>query len=55
VYTYSACINAFAKSNEPDAPIQAEALLKGMKMSYEAGDMDVKPNVVNYNSVINAW
>lgn len=55
MYTYSACINAFAKSNEPDAPIQAEALLKGMKMSYEAGDMDVKPNVVNYNSVINAW
>jgi pentatricopeptide repeat domain (PPR motif) len=55
VYTYSACINAFAKSNEPDAPIQAEALLKGMKRSYEAGDMDVRPNVVNYNSVMNAW
>jgi pentatricopeptide repeat protein len=26
-----------------------------MKKAYEAGDMDVKPNVVNYNSVINAW
>ena len=26
-----------------------------MKKAYLAGDMDVKPNVVNYNSVINAW
>ena len=26
-----------------------------MQRAYEAGDMDVKPNVVNYNSVINAW
>jgi hypothetical protein len=24
VYTYSACINAFAKSEDPNAPIQAE-------------------------------
>lgn len=55
MYTYSACINAFAKSADPDAPKQAEALLADMKMAYEAGDMDVKPNVVNYNSVINAW
>jgi hypothetical protein len=55
VFTYSACINAFAKSEDPDAPKQAEALLADMKRSHQAGDMDVKPNVVNYNSVINAW
>ena len=55
VYTYSACINAFAKSSDSDAPKRAEALLADMKKAYEAGDMDVKPNVVNYNSVINAW
>ncbi len=55
VYTYSACINAFAKSEDPDAPKHAEALLEDMKTAYAAGDMDVKPNVVNYNSVINAW
>ncbi len=55
VYTYSACINAFAKSEDPNAPKQAEALLEDMKKAYQAGDMDVKPNVVNYNSVINAW
>lgn len=26
-----------------------------MKRAYKEGDMDVKPNNVNYNSVINAW
>ena len=55
VYTYSACLNAFAKSSDLDAPNQAETLLADMIKAYEAGDMDVKPNVVNYNSVINAW
>ena len=55
VYTYSACINAFAKSDDLDSPKQAELLLEDMKNAYKNGDMDVKPNVVNYNSVINAW
>jgi len=55
VYTYSACINAFAKSSDSESPVRAEALLGDMQRAYEAGDMDVKPNVVNYNSVINAW
>jgi hypothetical protein len=44
-------MNAFAKSAEIDAPHKAELLLDQMKSAYEAGDMDVKPNVVNYNSV----
>ena len=48
VYTYSACMNAFAKSAEMDAPTKAEALLKEMKKAYEAGDMDAKPNVVSW-------
>lgn len=55
VYTYSACINAFAKSTDSEAPQRAQALLTDMKRAYEAGDIDVIPNVINYNSVINAW
>jgi len=55
VYTYSACINAFAKSSDVDAPLHAEALLNRMKDCVQAGDISLKPNVINYNSCINAW
>ena len=44
-------MNAFAKSADTDAPYKAELLLEEMKSAYDVGDMDVKPNVVNYNSV----
>lgn len=55
VYTYSACINAFAKSHALDAPNHAEALLSRMKECVQAGDTTLQPNVVNYNACINAW
>jgi pentatricopeptide repeat protein len=55
VYTYSACINAFAKSSDLEAPNHAENLLSRMKECVLAGDRSLNPNVVNYNACINAW
>jgi len=55
VFSYSACINAFAKSPDEDAPERAEELLTAMKDRYEKGDWRLRPTVVMYNSIINAY
>uniref|UniRef100_A0A7S4VJ51 Uncharacterized protein n=1 Tax=Ditylum brightwellii TaxID=49249 RepID=A0A7S4VJ51_9STRA len=34
---------------------RAEQILKGMQEAYESGDETVKPNVITFNAVINAW
>uniref|UniRef100_A0A7S2L7W9 Pentacotripeptide-repeat region of PRORP domain-containing protein n=1 Tax=Leptocylindrus danicus TaxID=163516 RepID=A0A7S2L7W9_9STRA len=33
----------------------AEKILRQMQSSYQAGDFDLKPNVITYNAVIKAW
>ena len=59
---YNTVITAWSKSLDVDndynitAVIQAETLLNEMKQIYqESGDGDIKPDVISYASVINAY
>jgi len=53
--SFNTVINAYAKSNDPDAPLRAEALLGEMYDAFEAGNLAVKPDAVTFSSVINCW
>jgi pentatricopeptide repeat protein len=48
-------INLCSKSNRDDMPEIAERLLSAINDWYSRGDLDVGPNTVTYNSVINCW
>ena len=49
-------INAWSKSRQQDAPQQALAILKGMMVMYKKdGNKCIRPNVITYTSVINAF
>jgi pentatricopeptide repeat protein len=53
--SFNTVINAYSKSDEPDAPLRAEALLAKMYDSFAAGNHGVKPNAITFSSVINCW
>ena len=48
-------INVCSKSNRDDMPEIAERLLSAINDWYSRGDLDVGPNTITYNSVINCW
>ena len=48
-------INCLAKSGGKDAAEEAERLLSFMHHRHDAGETDVKPNVVTYGAVIDAY
>lgn len=56
VVTYSSLLNCWAKSNHPDAPLRAEAILQHMQQqSRDTNNPAIRPNTLSYNSVLNAW
>ncbi|GFH48301.1 hypothetical protein CTEN210_04777 [Chaetoceros tenuissimus] len=61
VRTYSTVIDAYSRmtyngQDGVDGAEAAQALLERLRMLYEStGDESMKPNVISYNSVINAW
>lgn len=55
VVTFSSVIDAWAKSGQVDAPLQAEAVLNKMIDLSDSGWYEVTPNVISYSSVISAW
>jgi hypothetical protein len=46
-FTYTAVIDAWAKSGYRGAAARADQLLDKMESKYLAGDMDLKPNTVS--------
>lgn len=46
-------INAIARSRQH--PERSEAILDRLESLYESGELDVQPDTVCYNAVINAW
>lgn len=50
--SYSNVIKAHARNDEPEA---AERVFKEMREKYSQGFPLLKPNIIIYNSVINAW
>lgn len=56
VYTFSSLMNAWAKSQRPDAPDRVEALLDQMHdLHLEHPHWDVAPNHVAYTTAIDTW
>ena len=78
VVTYTSLLNCWAKSNHPEAPLRAEAILREMQNHHDQHDQHVaanhsdddddanennkkaavvvvRPNVISYNMVMNAW
>ena len=52
---YSAVINCWSKSNRPEGPSRCLDILKTMISKYkEDGNVDVKPDIITYNSIIDA-
>ena len=51
-FTYTAVIDAWAKSGYRGAAARADQLLDKMEAKYLAGDVDLKPNSYTYNAVI---
>ncbi len=51
VKSYSNCIDAWAASNEMDAPQRAEELLRQIELQFLRGNTEMKPSVVTYGTV----
>ena len=48
-------MRAWAESTQPDSGEQAQRVLNQMQKWYEEGKISVRPNVVCYTTVMNAW
>ncbi len=53
-HSFTSVINAYAKSNLPDADERAEAMLLRMQNLYEAGIITARPSVRTFTAVIDA-
>lgn len=53
--TYNTCLNAYAKSNEENAPQIAESILSRMELMFERGDKHIQPSLISYSTVMNAY
>jgi len=45
----------WSRSNHPDAPHRAEAILNGMNDRYTAGDIDMRPSRGAFTTVMLSW
>eukprot|EP00531_Pseudo-nitzschia_arenysensis_P006716 CAMPEP_0116119008 /NCGR_PEP_ID=MMETSP0329-20121206/2411_1 /TAXON_ID=697910 /ORGANISM="Pseudo-nitzschia arenysensis, Strain B593" /LENGTH=835 /DNA_ID=CAMNT_0003612679 /DNA_START=62 /DNA_END=2566 /DNA_ORIENTATION=+ len=52
--TYNICINAWARSKHPEAPIRAENLLRRVVSLGESGDQ-IEPSEEAFSAVMNTW
>ncbi|CAB9525801.1 Pentatricopeptide repeat-containing protein [Seminavis robusta] len=53
---FTACINAWAHSQAPDAPEKAESLVRVMQLLDEEQELDdIKPTVFTLNALLNCW
>jgi pentatricopeptide repeat protein len=52
---YNAVMNAWSRSNQPNAVRQAQALFDELTQKYEAGDSGIKPNLHTFATLITAW
>ena len=56
IFTYNGVINCWSKSNRPEAPHHAHVILQTMISKFkENGNINIRPNVITYSSVIDAY
>lgn len=48
-------MDAYAKTKSSDAGINAERIFKQLEKAYTNGNLNAKPNVHSFNTVMNAW
>ena len=53
--TWGSLLRAFAESGLPDCGEQAQRVLDKFESLYESGDSRIRPNVVCYTTVMQAW
>lgn len=53
--TFNALLDASAKSKRPDAGQRAEQTLEWMQQMHDTRGLNTAPDIVSWNSVINAW
>ena len=53
--SYNIVINAWGKSNDTHAANRATMILREMQERYTDGQVGIKPNLISFTSVINAW
>jgi hypothetical protein len=54
-YSFNSVIDAYSSSSCPRAAHRAEALYETMKRLHEAGDRDLKPDIITFTSLRHAW
>lgn len=55
VRTWGAVLRAWAESGQPDSGEQAQRVLDQLQQWYNEGKTNVRPNVVCFTTVMNAW
>jgi pentatricopeptide repeat protein len=55
ISTWNILLNAWARSEDSNAPFRAEAILNRMYELYESGVLDERPNAISYSSVLSCW
>ena len=53
--SYTSVVVGWTNSEDPDAAIKAEKILWRMERLYQSGRELVKPNVITFSAVINAY
>ena len=53
--TYTACLDAHAKSDNPNALENAEKFLRDMITSFQTGESRVAPTTFTFTCIVNAW
>ncbi len=54
-YSFNSVIDAFSSRSSPEAAHRAEALYETMKRLHEAGDRDLRPDIITLTSLRHAW
>jgi hypothetical protein len=53
--SYNSAINAWANTQDPNAGMHVEPLLRRMEELSEMGNLEVKPDTTTYNTANTAW
>jgi len=55
VVSYNTLLNAWAKSDKPEAPAMAEMVLEEMVEASRNGDTQLKPDAISFSTVMDAY
>jgi pentatricopeptide repeat protein len=55
LHTFGTMITAWGRSKRRDSAVEAQAVFDDLMTLYRSGDRELKPGIVIYNALIDAW